>query len=146
MPAWSDHLALAGKCRSAHETLLVNGQHSEWVAAIVFYEALHLVEAVAASDPQLQQDRAVTHLERREFIYKYDRFKLIRLAYKELHRASLIARYMEGGSHATERFFAAPNLHQLVVVGWLGTIRRWAATELKIPDIAKPAGAAPTAQ
>jgi len=113
------------------------------VVAIAFYEALHLVEAVAASDPGFQQDRAVTHMERREFIYQHDRFKLIRLAYKELHRASLIARYMEGGSRATDHFFAAPNLHQLVVVGWLGTIRRWAASELKVPEIANPAGAAP---
>jgi len=143
MPAWTDHLALASRCRSAQEVLHQNGPHSEWIVAIAFYEALHLVEAVAASDPGFQHDRAVTHMERRELIYQHDRFKAIRLAYKELHRASLIARYMEGGYLATDRFFAAPNLHQLVVVGWLGAVRRWAAAELKLPDIASPAAMAP---
>jgi hypothetical protein len=50
MASPAEHIALANRCHHTLYYLLSEpAEHSEWIATIAYYKALHVVEAVLAS-------------------------------------------------------------------------------------------------
>jgi hypothetical protein len=90
-----DHIELANR---NHDTLVylvdAAGAHSEWVATVAFYKAVHIVEAVFANrlrEHSFGHDSRIHRLKNPIFL---DLFR----PYRPLYAASLVARYLEDSS------------------------------------------------
>ncbi len=89
----ADHIAIANRNHSTLATLLATGAaHSEWVATVAFYKAIHVIEAVFVTT---SMGNSVDH-EDRTFKLKRDRrFESLFTHYRPLKEASTIARYLQ---------------------------------------------------
>jgi hypothetical protein len=101
MAAIDHHLRLANKNNDALLFLLPSIQkHSEWIATIAFYKALHVVEAGLRS---LGYRYAHGHKHRLDLVLVRPELKPIYKHYRVLYEASCIARYLY--NHETEKDF-----------------------------------------
>lgn len=84
----ADHLELANR---NHDTLLylVQGEkrHSEWIATVAFYKAVHIVEAVFHTHAGKHSNGHDTRIDR----LKHPDYEEIFKAYRPLYAASLVA-------------------------------------------------------
>jgi len=92
MPSKNAHEAMAKRCQVTIDFLLTEKeQHSEWIAVVSFYKALHLVEMLFAAE-------GITHSrnhESRESVLKSTRkFGNIWKHYRPLWTISTNARYL----------------------------------------------------
>ncbi len=92
MPSKNAHEAMADRCQATIDFLLSDrDQHSEWIAVVSFYRALHLVEMLFAA-------LGVTHSrnhESRESVLKTNRkYENIWKHYRVLWSVSTNARYL----------------------------------------------------
>lgn len=94
MPLKDEHLKHADKFKFAYQ-ILINSQnnHSESIAILVFYRALHYVEALFCVDKGPKQ-HCGSHEEREEILRKVKRYEKIWKHYYPLKKASMIARYL----------------------------------------------------
>lgn len=97
MPSEGAHIRRARRNQEAIGFLLANESDifPEWITAIAFYKALHLVEAVFAADEKADRDHEQTHDQRERRLKRTRRYREIYKHYAPLCRASLIARYMQ---------------------------------------------------
>ena len=86
MPSQAEHLA---KAESNQRLALAfqNGPHVDWSVTVLFYAALHLVEAALAPV------HSTNHADRNPNIQHDPHLNAIYLYYRELYRRSLDARY-----------------------------------------------------
>ncbi|MCC7371114.1 MAG: hypothetical protein IT306_22050 [Chloroflexi bacterium] len=87
MPNRAEHLAKA-QANEALSLSLQSGPALDWSVTILFYAALHLVEAVLAP-----QAHSRTHIERDGRVRQHPLLRPIYGQYRELKDASLLARY-----------------------------------------------------
>ncbi len=94
MPTAEEHLAIARRNERTLTYLLKDPRHhSEWIATVAFYTALHYVEAVFYCD--MERTHGHNH-ETRDHLLKSDRrYQNIYRHYRPLWEASVVARYME---------------------------------------------------
>lgn len=93
MPDTASHIAVAVRNGDLIKHLLpTKDRHSEWLAVIAFYKALHLVDAMLFCDNSCQHGG--DHSERSQ-ILKGNRYKNIFMNYRPLSSASCVARYLE---------------------------------------------------
>ena len=102
MPNELAHIARASRNQQAIAYLLEGDDvFPEWVTAIAFYKALHIVEAILAGSGVHSPD----HGERERTLKRTNEYKKIYEHYAPLCRASLIARYLQDkGSKAYVAF------------------------------------------
>jgi hypothetical protein len=87
VPSRLAHLAKA-ESNQALAVALQRGSHVEWSVTVLFYAALHLVEAILA--PPVHSKN---HLVRDHTVQHHPDLQPIYLHYRELYRRSLDARY-----------------------------------------------------
>src|SRR5207244_4036511 len=115
------HLALAKWNQQTLDYLLKElDHHSAWVATVAFYKALHLVEAVFATDPAIRHGHS--HEERENCLKSTRKYSHIWKYYRLIWAASMIARYLEDRSDEYSSFsdFMTPQEVKGNLVGhWL---------------------------
>lgn len=91
------HIQVAERNRRAMVDLINCPQnHSAWVAAIAFYRALHLVEALFSVDSQIRHTNS--HETRETRLKTNRRYQQVWRHYRHLQTASLVARYLGDGN------------------------------------------------
>jgi len=101
MPSLNAHLDLANRNQDLIDHLTPDiGRFPEWVTTVAFYRALHLVEAVFATDPAIKHGG--DHGKRHDYLKRNKKYKAIYEAYRPLWAASVVARYLEDKSSATD--------------------------------------------
>jgi len=96
MPSESDHIALANNNHRAMMCLHdAEDDHSEWVATVAFYKAVHLVQAMLSKAGRSCHDHKTRH-----DILK-SRYPEIWKHYRPLWSASTIARYLHDNDSRT---------------------------------------------
>ena len=102
MPSKDVHLKMADHNRRALEYMQERlADFPDWCASIAFYAALHLVEAVFATDKNILH--GIGH-ERRERCLKQKNYEHIHRHYWPLWRASMVARYLEDSGRECRTF------------------------------------------
>jgi hypothetical protein len=97
------HIRHARKCQVAMDCLAANYKaHPEWLTAIAFYKALHLVEALFWHDSNLRHSH--DHQTRENILKNTRKFEHIYEQYRLLQTAALVARYLEAGSAEYDTF------------------------------------------
>ena len=71
-------------------------EHSTWIVTVAFYKALHIVEAVFASDSSIRHTS--DHATRFVKLRTTRKYEHIYRRYSKLSRASNVARYLEDDS------------------------------------------------
>jgi hypothetical protein len=95
MPSKDAHLAAVAANQGTIEFLLADAErHLPWIATVAFYKALHIVEALFAADPRSPVEHTDNHKVRGKILKTTSRYQKIWSMYRELHQASLIARYL----------------------------------------------------
>jgi len=95
MPEARSHIKQANRNQKAIDHLLTaDDELPEWVTAVAFYKALHLVEAAFACDSKAPHRHTCEHSVRNRVLCDSNRYKTICKHYLPLYRASLIARYL----------------------------------------------------
>lgn len=96
MPTKDAHLAAARQNQSTIGFLLnaSNDDHLPWVVTVAFYKALHVVEALFASQASGEIQHTDDHRQRNDTLKTTVRFQQIWKMYRPLYNASLIARYL----------------------------------------------------
>ena len=95
MPSKEAHIAAAKQNEKAVNYLLAAGDcHLAWAAAIVFYEALHIIEAILEADPDCKVSHTDDHSSRNRLLKSTNRYSQLWKMYRPLYDASLIARYL----------------------------------------------------
>jgi hypothetical protein len=98
MPNEFVHIDLALRNQTTITYLLERKeQHSEWLATIAFYKALHIVEAIFAGN----HFHSTNHESRERVLKKEKRYTEIWKHYRPLLSASMIARYLADNSKGT---------------------------------------------
>ena len=107
-----DHILLANRNHATLVYLLKEASaHPEWIATVTFYKAVHIVEAVFATEMSCHSFSHDDRLRR----LKLPRFHGLGISIRPLYAASLVARYLvdfsakklgESGKVATYRSFA----------------------------------------
>jgi hypothetical protein len=87
----TDHISLANRNHDFLLRLLADGAFPDWVATVAFYKAVHVVEAVFASD---RGAHSTSHADREDRL-KTPKYKAIFKDYTHLFTASRVARYLE---------------------------------------------------
>ncbi len=96
MPDSANHLAVAKRNGELIQHLLqTNDRHSEWVAVVAFYKALHLVDAMLFRDHHSKHGG--DHIERQQLLKRTTRYQNIYHHYRPLFAASCVARYLDFG-------------------------------------------------
>lgn len=102
MAAELDHVRLANRNHEALLHLLHDvDRFPEWVATVAFYKAVHIAEALLASDAGRHSP---SHLERERSL-KTTRYAAVYRDYARLLSASRIARYLQDGDGPGFRSF-----------------------------------------
>lgn len=129
MPSKECHLAQAKRNQQTLDYLLKEvDQHSAWVATVAFYKALHLVEAVFATDPNIRHGHS--HEEREDFLKSTRKYSHIWKHYRLIWAASVIARYLEDRTDQYSSFdeFMTPDDVKVNLVGhWLQQVEQSAS-------------------
>jgi len=108
-----NHLAVAAKNEELIQHLiLTKARHSEWVAVIAFYKALHLIDAMLFCDHSCKHGG--DHKERQRVLKTTRKYNNIYEHYRPLFAASCIARYLEHGSVDYSAFSTYLNPEQVV--------------------------------
>ena len=95
MPDARSHIKQANRNQKAIDHLLTsNDELPEWVTAVAFYKALHVVEAAFACDDEAPHRHTCEHTVRNRVLRNTNKYKTICKHYLPLYRASLIARYL----------------------------------------------------
>ncbi|MCK4423094.1 MAG: hypothetical protein KAV18_03405 [Candidatus Omnitrophica bacterium] len=105
MPNTKEHLQQAKHNQETIDFLLTDiDRFADWITAIAFYTALHLVEAVFFIDPKI--NHGLDHIQRREVLRTTKKYEKIYDHYRPLWNASLMARYLsDSQSSTTGRIF-----------------------------------------
>ena len=104
MPSESDHLALAAHNQETVDFLLTGGDRFPvWVVTVVFYKALHLVDAML---DRLDGKHGVDHRTRNTILRANRRYLNVLKHYNAIKEASVVARYLhdQGSSHSYRTF------------------------------------------
>jgi hypothetical protein len=128
------HLDLASRNWTTIVYLRDSGEdHSDWVATIAFYKALHLIEAVFADDKAILHSS--DHSSRESFLKKTPRYQPLWKHYRPLFAASLIARYLDDGSGKEvtcfNKYMDAEKVKKELLDHRLHQIKKMTATMLK---------------
>jgi len=107
----SDHVSLANKSQLALSTLINDhSSHSEWIATVAFYKAIHLVEAACRT---LGKKHPHNHNSRLDLLKSRKEIQPIYKHFKHLYVASCIARYLHDKdsdqAYSTFDDYIAPN-------------------------------------
>jgi hypothetical protein len=104
MPTELAHIEQANRNQSVLDSLLVHQDDGfpEWVATLAFYKALHIVEAVFSGAPHISHQQ--THFAHDQALKRTNKYMHIAKHYAQLHRVSLIARYLCSGGEQFQRF------------------------------------------
>lgn len=138
----ADHIALANKNHATLAALLAAGpQHSEWVATIAFYKAIHVIETVFVCT---KIGNSADH-EDRTFKLKHDRrFDSLHTHYRPLKEASTIARYLQDSQGRFREFsdYLTPEkVHSELIRHRLHQIEVSASRFIEQPIMQKPSTA-----
>lgn len=95
MPDDSDHINVALHNIDTINYLLAKPGFSDWGAVVVFYTALHIVDAVLFCDPRAPIKHGSTHSDRRDVLKGITHYEKIYQHYSIIWRVSNIARYLE---------------------------------------------------
>jgi hypothetical protein len=117
MPDADTHLAAAARNKACIDRLMPHiADHPEWVAAIAFYEALHVVEAgFALEKPDYHSE---DHKDRLDHL-KTPRYSHIYHDFRVMYVASRVARYLSFGStfHASFSDYLPPEQVRDLLIG-----------------------------
>ena len=90
MPSEKNHIAIANANQDALGCLLSSSsKHPRWLAAVAFYKALHIIEAVFA----VAGEHFNGHSKREEYLGSHHSYRHIAKHYFPLSRAAHSARY-----------------------------------------------------
>ena len=82
--------------------LLERPDFSDWAATVIFYTALHIVEALFFREAaRLNRKHGHSHEEREQMLKGTGRYKNIYRHYRPLQSASVKARYLDGATFAS---------------------------------------------
>jgi len=95
MPDASEHIKAACHNIEAINYLLNEPIFSDWVAVVLFYASLHIVDAILFVDPKTTKNHGETHNIRKDILKGTTRYGNIYKHYAPIERASYIARYCE---------------------------------------------------
>ena len=132
MPSSAAHVALA-----AHNVKLAcllgrTTEYHDWVATVTFYAALHVIEALFASEKPPEHGQA--H-ERREFLLKERRkYSNVYAHYRPLQSAATIARYLKDGVVAFGDQMSPMDVHSILMRHHLVSILQSAAKLDLLPE------------
>ena len=102
MPSREAHIAAARENQRALEYLSERiDSFGGWVAVVAFYKALHLVEALFASDGT-EGGHTDDHRTRNAVLKNTNRYQHIWRFYRPLYQTSLIARYLRENERAPD--------------------------------------------
>ncbi len=91
MPTKNAHIILANRNQATIQHLLSDKDaHSEWITTIAFYKAVHMVEAVFATD----RVHSHNHENRDHHLKTQPKYAKIYKYFRPLWAASMIARYL----------------------------------------------------
>jgi hypothetical protein len=94
MPSQAAHLDLACRNQELINHLMKDvDRFPDWITTVAFYRALHLVEAVFATDPAIKHGG--DHGSRLRHLKSIKKYNAIYKAYHPLWTASIVARYLE---------------------------------------------------
>jgi hypothetical protein len=136
MPSRAAHIAAAKQNEQTITYLLAGGDnHLAWAAAVVFYEALHIVEAILEADPDCKSSHTDDHSGRNRLLKTTNRYSHIWQMYRPLYDASLIARYLrENENRPTyevfSRYMDKQAVQQMLIGHYLTQIKKSAAKYL----------------
>ena len=124
MATESDHISLANHNHGLLLHLLAHGGYPDWAATVGFYKAVHVVEAVFATD--LHRD-STSHTNREETL-KIAKYKGIAKDYSHLLTASRVARYLsahgQGEFHTFTDFMDNDGVKSLIQTRLYGVEQR----------------------
>jgi hypothetical protein len=133
MPSEKSHLDLANHNQALISRLLPEiDTFADWVATAAFYKALHVVEAVFATDKDVRHGRDHTH--REECLKKNPRYKKIYQHYRVLLSVSKRARYLQDVSTCFSDSFSPQQVIDEVLKHDLHQVEVSAAKFLKDAD------------
>lgn len=89
MPAQEEHLAVAKRNEEFAQLLAEKTRYIDWAVTILYYSALHYVDAVLA----VSQIHPANHSDRHTAIGRNDSLKRVYAEYRTLEAASRNARY-----------------------------------------------------
>jgi hypothetical protein len=95
MPDDTDHIRLALHNFECAEYLLGDRRFGDWVATVVFYAALHIVDAMLFSDPKSPVKHGTAHHDRKDTLEGTTHYQHIYKHYSILFRATKVARYLQ---------------------------------------------------
>lgn len=135
MPTTEEHLAIAKRNEATLAYLLEKvREHSEWVATVAFYTALHYVEAVFFHD--LNGTHGHNHESRDRLLKCTKRYENIYRHYRPLWEASVVARYMQrdGETRLFSKYLSPDKVEEQLVRHRLHQLRKSAERLLGIAD------------
>ena len=107
MPSRESHLTAVEQNSTVLSHLVAADQDfSPWIVTVAFYKALHVVEAVFASDPNIDIDGTDDHKSRNGVLKSNNRYQKIWRHYTQLWNDSLIARYLVSHNHGVETVYS----------------------------------------
>ena len=145
------HWAFANRTQTTINHLCLDVRsHAPWIATCAFYKALHVVEALFASDPQIEHTS--DHGRRFETLKRTAGYETILRPYMKLASAANIARYLGDSNRDVGAFeevysegvlttrLLLGNLHDLEVAATrrLGSARQLASIRQIIPILEAP--------
>jgi hypothetical protein len=133
MPSKDAHLSAARRNEATLRFLLSGAdEHLAWVATVAFYKALHIIEAVFASDSALTEDHTDDHKRRNNLLKTTVRYQQLWRMYRPLFEVSLNARYLRANDNAPtheifERYMPRANVESTVLNHYLLQVERAAS-------------------
>ena len=135
MASEQNHVALANRNHLLLVELIAAQKHSEWIATVAFYKAVHLVEAVFAYKHSRHSN---SHTERLGWLKIDHAIGSCFGAYRSLMNASLVARYLDsgesGGVSTFESFMPLNDVIATLVYGKLVKVERTILSNLSGPS------------
>ncbi len=135
MASEQNHVALANRNHLLLTELVTAQKHSEWIATVAFYKAVHLVEAVFAYQYGRHSN---SHAARLDWLKHDNAIKSCFGAYRSLMTASLVARYLEsdqsGDVSTFESYMPMSDVIAKLVHGQLVKVERTIFTNLSGPS------------
>lgn len=133
MPNELSHLALANHNQELLAELIPKiDKFPDWVATVAFYKALHVVEAVFASETPVRH--GVDHPNRERCLKADKRYTHIYRHYRPLYAASMVARYMQDGHTSFADYMNPQTVIQTLLNHDLHQLETSAKKQLKHPQ------------
>ena len=119
MPSENEHVQKTLHNFEVIKYLLAKPEFCDWTATVIFYTALHIVEAVFFYDTKHSKERHGQSHENREKILKNTKsYQNIHRHYRPLQSASVIARYLSNlGKDVTnfQQYMTAQQVQELLI-------------------------------